>query len=243
MSKKIKIPSDNIKFRLVDLFHSFIERKHKSEKYTTVYDDDMDDEELMWLMQQQGFIFRDVGDDFANYYCDDDGGDVIWPPASQSKKGKKNGVRTADDIYKDFWDKESRKSKRKHRKGKHARLINLNEPYSGEEEYPNDEINFSSYEELDDDNGILDGKEIYYYPDYHDKENRLEFSTLKAFQDFCDDNGYVVPEYVGNAIMYRRVSHTCLIPQSREYGMYEIMAEESYGNMFYEVCDASELNG
>ena len=88
---------------------------------------------------------------------------------------------------------------------------------------------------------MSNGKEIYYYPDYHNKENRLEFSTLSAFNDFCEDNGYNVPDHIANDIMYRRVSHVCLRPDAREYGLYEIMAEESYGTLFYEVCEASEL--
>jgi K+-sensing histidine kinase KdpD len=93
------------------------------------------------------------------------------------------------------------------------------------------------------DNGITNGKEIYYYPDYHNKDNRLEFNSLSGFSDFCEENGYNVPDHIATDIMYRRVSHVCLRPDAREYGLYEIMAEESYGSMFYEVCEASELGG
>lgn len=245
MSKKIKIPSNNIKSRLGDLFHSFIFRKYKADKKRSNYYDEMDDEELMWLMQQQGFIFRDIydDDDYANFYAsddDDDDSDVIWPPTFSKNKGK--GGRTADDIYDEFWNRESKRGKRKHRKGKKARVININEPYSGEEEDDVNDFDYTSYEEVEsDDNGLSDGKEIYYYPDYHDKDARLEFSTLKAFNEFCDDNGYVVPSHVGNMILFNRVSHCCLHPQSRDYGLYEIIAETSYGNLFYEVCEASEL--
>ena len=238
MSKKIKIPSINIRSHLSDLFHVFIERKYKSEHQR--YYDDMDDEELMWLMQQQGYVFHDVidDDDYANYYAgDDDEVDVIWPPKSDKKKKHKGSKRTADDIYDEFWNK---KSKRKHRKGKKARLININEPYEGEEEFDVDG-DYVSYEEVDDDNGITDGKEIYYYPDYHDKENRLEFNTLKAFSDFCDDNGYEIPSYLTNKLLFNRVCHTCLLPDAREWGRYEIMVENSYGNLFYEVCESGEL--
>ena len=239
MSKKIKIPSINIKNHLSDLFHSFISRKYEYDKsHRSNYYDEMDDEELMWLMQQQGFIFHDVyDDDDYSYDADDDedDSDVIWPPK------KSNHKRNADDIYDEFWNKKS--SKRKHRKGRKARCIDISVPYSGEEEDDVDEFDYTPYEELDDDNGVLDGKEIYYYPDYHDKDSRLEFTTLKAFNEFCEDNGYSVPTHVSNQLLFNRVSHTCLHPSSREYGLYEIMAEESYGSMFYEVCDASELGG
>ena len=242
MSKKIKIPSNNIKSRLVDLFHSFLSREYKSRRSHRNYYEDMDDEELMWLMQQQGYVFHDIiDDDYANFYDDDDDEDdeddsnVIWP----IKKGNK---RTADDIYEEFWTHEKKKSKRKHRKGRKARVINITEPYDGEEEEDVNDYEYASYEELsDDDNGVTDGKEIYYYPDYHDKDSRLEFSTLKAFNDFCDDNGYVIPSHVSNQIIFNRVSHTCLHPESRNYGVYEIIAETSYGNLFYEVCESNEL--
>ena len=43
-------------------------------------------------------------------------------------------------------------------------------------------------------------------------------------------------------IAYRRVSHTCLAPDAKEYGIFEIMAEESYADLVYEVCDVSELS-
>ena len=59
--------------------------------------------------------------------------------------------------------------------------------------------------------------------------------------DFCDDNGYVIPSHVSNQIIFNRVSHTCLHPESRNYGVYEIIAETSYGNLFYEVCESNEL--
>lgn len=242
MSKKIKIPSVNIKSNLSDLFHMFINRKYKSERRRIELYDDMDDEELLWLMQQQGYVFHDIMDDdydYGNYYEDDDEIDVIWPPKS-SKKGKKDKRRTADDIYDEFWNTYEKKGKRKHRKGKKARLVDINQPYSGDEEDP-DEVGFSPYEEVGDDDGIMEGKEIYYYPDYHDKNSRLEFTTLKAFCEFCDDNGFTVSDDVANRIMFRRVSHTCLKPESREYGLYEIMAEESYGVLVYEVCDPCEL--
>lgn len=236
MSKKIKIPSNNIKSHLVDLFHSFISRKHKSDSASEYYD-----EELLWLMQQ-GYVFNEDDEDIYNYYDDDDDCDVIWP-LKGGKNGKKSG-RTAQEIYDEFWGHELKKSKHKHSKkynnGK-ARVISITQPYSGNEEDP-DELGYDEYEDLGDDNGIMDGKEIYYYPDYRNKDNRIEFNSLKSFNEFCSDNGYKVPEHVGEEIMYRRVSHTCLRPDVREYGLYEIAAEESYGVLAYEVCDPSELS-
>ena len=238
MSKKIQIPLVNIRSRLVELFHLYMENRYKnrprhSSHCRSIYEwmEDMEDDELAYWMAQ-GFEF-----DNANFYDnDDDDCDVVWPPTSRRlvKKEKKNR-----DVYDEFWEGQERHKKKKHKHVKRARLIDLNQPFSGEEEDPR-EVEYTEYEEIDD-NGISNGKEIYYYPDYHNKENRLEFNTLKGFNDFCEDNGYIIPDHIANDIMYRRVSHTCLRPDAREYGMYEIMAEDSYGTMFYEVCEASEL--
>ena len=217
MSKKILIPSCNLRSSLVDLFHLFM-RNH----YDTYDDYDYDEDEIACLMSQ-GYIFDSVPGDGMPFGDDDDDDIVIWPPSKNKSSARSSGTRS--DVYSEFWNKNS-DSKRK------ARIIDINTPYSGMEDSPS---------ELDDD-GIWDGKEIYYYPDYHDKDNRLEFNSLKSFNDFCEDNGYKLPEHIANAIMYRRISHTCLSPLAREYGEYEIMCEDSYGSLFYEVCDESELN-
>ena len=240
MSKKIQIPLINLRSRLIDLFHSYMENYYKTHKRSnshcrSIYEwmEDMDDDEIEYW-RSQGFIFAD--DDYANYYEDDC--DVIWPPSHTSSKKKDKHKKDAYDL---FWEGQGRHKKKHKRGNKHARLIDLNQPFSGEEENPREVDDYVDYEEIDD-NGISNGKEIYYYPDYHDKENRLEFETLDGFNDFCAENGYVVPEHIAHEIIYRRVSHTCLRPDAREYGRYEIMAEDSYGTMFYEVCEANELD-
>lgn len=242
MSKKIQIPLINIRSRLVELFHLYMENRYKNRpRYSShcrsMYEwlDDCDDEELAYWAAQ-GYVFDD-----ANFYegDDDDDSDVIWPPSSSVRKLNKKNKKGKRDVYDELWEGQEGHKKKHKRGGKRARLINLNQPFSGEEEDPR-EVEYTDYEEIDD-NGLSNGKEIYYYPDYHNKENRLEFSTLSAFNDFCDENGYNVPDHIANDIMYRRVSHVCLRPDAREYGLYEIMAEESYGTLFYEVCEASEL--
>ena len=243
MSKKIIIPSVNIRYKLVDLFHAYMERYYKSHKShcRSMYDwmEDMDEDEIAYW-RSQGFIFDDYPSDDFNDEDDEDDGCVIWPPRYDKHNKKKKGK----DSYDFFWEGQAKKSKKKHKRGgKRARTIDISTPYSGEEENPyelgDDEI-FTDYVEVDDD-GIVSGKEIYYYPDYHDKENRLEFSTLKAFSDFCDSNGYLISEEVSKKLIYNRVVHTCLRSDSSQYGMYEITAETSYGTMFYEVCENSEL--
>lgn len=241
MSKKIIVPLKNIRCYLHDLFHEYLEAQYELSRTTRMnYDDDeWDDESILWAMQN-GFIFD--GYDPYEELGDDDDGEVLYPRYSEGNKRKKD-KRNDDDAYAEFWErmerKQARKEKCKHKKSK-ARVIDITTPYSGNEENP-DEYG-GVIQDIYDDDGILNGKEIYYYPDYNDKNSRLEFTTLQAFSDFCDDNGFVVPPYVGEQIAYRRRSHACLRPEARDEGIFEIMAEESYGDMVYEAVPISELN-
>ena len=228
MSKKIIVPLLNIRWQLHDLLHEYLDEQYELEKTQRYSDSDeydyMDDDDIRWAMQQ-GYVFPGLNDDDGCYYDDDEDPNLVWPIVKKTKT-----------AYEQFWEEEEKKAKMKHRKRgkKNARIININEPYSGEEEHPRE------YDDLDSD-GIEDGKLIYYYPNYRNKEDRLEFSTLKEFDDFCADYGFTVPPYVGEQIAYRRVSHACLNPTVREYGMFEIMAEESYADMMYEAVDVEEL--
>ena len=228
MSKKIIVPLLNIRWQLHDLLHEYLDEQYELEKTQRYSDSDeydyMDDDDIRWAMQQ-GYVFPGLNDDDGCYYDDDEDPNLVWPIVKKTKT-----------AYDEFWEEEEKKAKMKHRKRgkKNARIININEPYSGEEEHPRE------YDDLDSD-GIEDGKLIYYYPNYRNKEDRLEFSTLKEFDDFCADYGFTVPPYVGEQIAYRRVSHACLNPTVREYGMFEIMAEESYADMMYEAVDVEEL--
>lgn len=232
---KIKIPLENIRQYVRDLFHEYMDEQYEMRRTKPrrghAYDC-MDDDEVVALMQL-GFVFPE-DDDFDYYNYDEDYDDEdynqVWPPKKE---------KTAYDV---FWENEERKAKSKHKRGKgkksKARLIDITQPYSGEEEDPTE---YASYEEIGSD-GILEGKEIWFYPNYRDKYDKLEFNTLKAFDDFCAENGYVVPPYIAENIAYRRISHTCLRPDAREDGIFEIMAEESYADMMYEACDVKELS-
>jgi hypothetical protein len=44
------------------------------------------------------------------------------------------------------------------------------------------------------------------------------------------------------SIAYRRISHTCLNPELRDEGVFNIVAEESYGDMRYAVTPVQELS-
>jgi hypothetical protein len=198
---------------------------------------------------QQGVIFPGMEDDMANFYDgeyedEDADADTIWPPTSSSFSGigkpSKKKKRSLD-PYGDYWNMvdelEKRKGKKKHKRGNRGKgkVIDITTPYSGMEEEPREVDDYDA-------TGIEDGKEIWFYPDYSNKHDRLEFNNLNDFSEFCAEQGYNVEADVGMAIAYRRISHTCLDPELRDEGVFSIVAEESYGDMRYAVTPVQELS-
>jgi hypothetical protein len=175
-------------------------------------------------------------DDMANFYDgeyedEDADADTIWPPK------KKHSL----DPYGDYWNMidalEKKKGKKKHKRGNRGKgkVIDITTPYSGMEEDPREVDDYDA-------SGIEDGKEIWFYPDYSNKHDRLEFNNLNDFSEFCAEQGYHVEADVGMSIAYRRISHTCLDPELRDEGVFSIVAEESYGDMRYAVTPVQELS-
>lgn len=241
MSKKIIIPLNNMRHALHDLFHEYLDELYELEKTCRgsrrCNYDWTDDEEVQWLMQQ-GVIFPGMEDDMANFYdgeYEDEDADTIWPLTS--KKGKKHSL----DPYGDYWNMidalEKKKGKKKHKRGNRGKgkVIDITIPYSGMEEDPREVDEYDT-------SGIEDGKEIWFYPDYSNKHDRLEFNNLNDFSEFCAEQGYHVEADVGMSIAYRRISHTCLDPELRDEGVFNIVAEESYGDMRYAVTPVQELS-
>ena len=241
MSKKIIIPLNNMRHALHDLFHEYLDELYELERTCRgsrrCNYDWTDDEEVQWLMQQ-GVIFPGMEDDMANFYdgeYEDEDADTIWPLTS--KKGKKHSL----DPYGDYWNMidalEKKKGKKKHKRGNRGKgkVIDITTPYSGMEEEPREVDDYDT-------SGIEDGKEIWFYPDYSNKHDRLEFNNLNDFSEFCAEQGYHVEADVGMSIAYRRISHTCLDPELRDEGVFNIVAEESYGDMRYAVTPVQELS-
>lgn len=237
MSKKIIIPLNNMRHALHDLFHEYLDELYELERTCRgsrrCNYDWTDDEEVQWLMQQ-GVIFPGMEDDMANFYdgeYEDEDADTIWPPK------KKHSL----DPYGDYWNMidalEKKKSKKKHKRGNRGKgkVIDITTPYSGMEEEPREVDDYDA-------SGIEDGKEIWFYPDYSNKHDRLEFNNLNDFSEFCAEQGYHVEADVGMSIAYRRISHTCLDPELRDEGVFSIVAEESYGDMRYAVTPVQELS-
>ena len=249
MSKKIKIlTSDTNKPNLHMLFHMWIDRvgasnaSHGSSSDFTfedwecfaqlgllgIYPDefDFDDCDLVFPYNSSGKSHKHMNDDDA--YA------AYWANEERKQHRKKNHSNCRDAEYVDY----SEVGKRKHKKnkGKHKKL-DLYTPYSGWEENP-DEVGSGFDERERFDNHCI----IYYYPNYNNMNDKLEFSSLKEFDDFCCDEGFVISPNVAEEMVYRPINHVCLYPQSRERGVYELYAGESYSDMVYEVCDLNELS-
>lgn len=237
MSKKIKIDiSNKVKPNLISLFHKYLSRKAKEPTYSNYEDwDDYGDMAAYWDR-----VFPGWDDDL------DDDSDIVFPPRNNSililnPKGKGKGKGKKKDPFQDFWSQEDReesffkggKGKMKHKKGKKARILDINVPYSGYEDDPT-EYNLDENTEY---------KEIWFYPDYHCKDDKLEFNSIKEFSDYCEKQGYSVPREVVNDLAWRYESHCCLCPESEKIGLLEIMSDHSYGEMFYGACEEHELSG
>lgn len=245
MSKKIEINIPNkVKPNLISLFHEYLLRKAKEPTYSSYedWDDYYDDMAAYWDR-----VFPGWDDDL------DDDSDVVFPYSSNgvlilNPKGKGKGKKK--DPFKDFWSQEDReesffkggKGKMKHKKRKKARIVDINAPYSGYEddptEYNLDDIGFEYSSNGED----SEHKEIWFYPDYHCKDDRLEFNSIKEFSDYCEKQGYFVSREVINDLAWRYESHCCLYPESEKVGLLEIMSEHSYGEMFFEACEEHELS-
>jgi hypothetical protein len=265
MSNKVSlIISDKERPNLISLFKSYVKRRVKEEtekweKYYRehpyrgyeIYDDDYD-EDMARLRRFYGMDalvdeYWDEEDDdeddteFSEYnYEVDDDGTIVFPPQSGNKGSEDVTLRpgqyrrSAQDMD-DYWNKMAKfnsNGKHKHvkhrgkRGNKHKR--DINEPYNA---------NF-----IDDADDIISQNTIYFYPDYHDKYERLEFNSLVEFDEYCNEEGFVVPPYVGEILAYSTVSHCCLRPDAKEQGILEVMREDTYGDMFYEACETSELS-
>lgn len=181
---------------------------------------------------------------------DEDDECIIYPPMKPNTK-RDNKRDKKKDVYTEYWNQEEReerwnrnltgrygkREKKKHRKrSSRARIVDINEPVDGfiGDDYNLDDIH---YDRCD------DGKKIVFYFDYHDKFDCTVFSDLLEFSDFCERSGYFVPSYIQDDIIYRNESHCCLNPLAKERGILEVMSEGSYGEMFYEACEESELGG
>lgn len=230
MSKKINIVYSN-RPDLSKLFRTYI-KNHKvsrndSFRRSGVFEQ-MDDEAFADMVAYWDRVFP--GWDNWNrcpYDDEEDDCDVVYPP----QKSRRNNWQANRE---EGW---SRKKKHKHSKRKKAKVIDINTPYNGFNDDSDNEYSFDdiSYDE------IPRKVKIWFYPDYHDCYDRLEFDSLSDFNDYCEDMGYVIPETVADDLIYRSESHCCVDRLMERHGDLEIVGESSYGEMFYAVAEANEL--
>ena len=219
---KFKISFDN-RPNLRNLFHDFLSRKRKE------YEDDYDEDEYSaYLRLANGWDGFFDEDDYWNGGADDDFYSYLNRhhnnrcqvkelfPKSMKKRDFDQSLR--EDSF-----KQDKKGKKRGRKSKNKK------------QYLQDFV--------DDADVVYSKPKILFYNDYHNNFEKLAFFTYKDFKEFCDEKGYTVPQEVKDDIQYLSESHCCVNPVAMSLGVNEIMAESSYGEMFYSACNEDELGG
>lgn len=222
MSNKIKITLHS-RPCLRSIFAKGIENGDFTDKVIPVYGSEQD--------------FYDYWDNYGyeddDYYNDDDysydsswdayeDGALLYPRLN--KKGNKAGNKTG---------KRYKRGSKKKKGG--CKVIDIHTPYSGDEE------NADEYESIED-KDYEDVKEIYFFPDYHNKFEYEEFSSLKELDEYCQHMGIHVSEESSDILYLYDECYCCIDATKREEGELELVVESNYEYMFYEACTESELN-
>lgn len=256
MSKKITLSlSDKNRPNLLLLFSSYMRnrRLERSRRRKRNLGGgilvDVDDAEYAEILDYWDNMFPGWDDEEDDYPREEDY-DVIYP--IKSDKSKRGGRREKEDVYRQYWDQKEReerwarnlmgkssgkKKHKRHGKNSRARVIDIRKPMDGfisDDEYNLDDIHYEKYDDIS-------NAKIIFYPDYHVSDDKICFRTVLEFSDFCEENGYFVPGYVVDDMVYRGENHCCLNPAAKSKGILEILSEASYGEMFYEVCNPEEL--
>ena len=140
-----------------------------------------------------------------------------------------------EDYYWDQWYPEvtvkdkyrKKKSKRGGRKRRGVEddydvVFPVDVPYDGEEE---------EWREGDIPYDYDDAPRVCFYDDYTDNSSRIDFQTLKEFDDFCVESGYLVYEDAAREIAETETAHCCLDPYGRAYGNSILIVGNSYSEM------------
>ena len=236
MSKKINLTiKGKIKPNLWELFHAWhkrIVKKAKKESFSKFGN---------WFSE-----LADMGcymdDDDANYvfpYNDlDDGGDDEYEKywKRQEAKRKQREKMTYDEMI-DFYEigrEDGKKKKHKNRgKRKRCKVIDINTPYCGWEDDPTIVGDSQNDSELDDRPRYDDVTRIWYYPDYTNRHDRLEFDSLMEFDEYCDKEGIVISKDVAEELAYRPINHVCNYLLGGSF--YETASGETYIEMLENI--------
>jgi len=158
---------------------------------------------------------------------------------SSEQQNDDDGWEDIYGVFNNWWEDEddgfAEYMKSKYgKKNKHKK--NKKKQFDDDDEY---DFNFPDTNE---DVTVLDNdKKIYFYYDYHYEDEREEFDSIEEFNEFCESMGYFIPDYVIAEMFYGTEFHCCIYPSTERDGTFEVACELSYGELFFEVCDNSEL--
>ena len=80
-----------------------------------------------------------------------------------------------------------------------------------------------------------DEKRIYYYDDINNRFDYREFKTLKEFNEFCSEMGFLIDDASLNDLIFNYESHCCLDPTEKSEGNLIIISDRSYGGLSWSV--------
>jgi hypothetical protein len=229
------------------LFKSFINKhftelrkrvEHYYEVFPFLLQFGLNDEDVESLLRYYGYIDDNNEIVSSNIVNDEDDDDSTSNGYYWSR-----GNWDEDDYWDEYEELHYDSSKKRNKDGK-FKHVKQNKPRGSEDSMlditkPYSQGFIDECDKNDDDKVVA--QYIFFYPNYGDKTDKLEFNSLHDFDEFCSNNEYFVPAYVAEDIAYRPVSHVCINPGPLyRGGVDEIMSAESYGDMFYEACEEYE---
>ena len=86
-------------------------------------------------------------------------------------------------------------------------------------------------------------KEINFYEDIENELSVIQFSSIKEFSDYCEEQGIKVGNVDGENLMNWDRIHCCLDPLSLKYGEKDLITDTSYGGLYWTVADDVDADG
>ena len=124
----------------------------------------------------------------------------------------------------------------------YRRITSLHDLYDGsydmfDDEYEYDDILYPPMK------GSAEKKRpIWFYNDYQNEHDKLEFDSFLEFKAYCDSKGYKLP--LGASITYdmcRNAMHACVDPFMLALVRSVICYAKTYGELYFEVCGEDDI--
>lgn len=179
------------------------------------FDDDEDEYEKYWKRQETKRKKRErmVYDEMIDFY-------KIGEEGGKKKKHKNRGKRKrckVIDINTPYCGWEDNPtvvgdSQNGSKRGNNPSKIDMD--YGGMSYLDDEEEEYKKYKkthasDLDERPRYDDVTVIWYYPDYTNRDDRLEFDSLMEFDEYCDSEGIVISKNAAEELVYRPVNHVC----------------------------------